>query len=74
VELEGRMSKKLPKALRLMDDFLLSDAVTDDCMMLSELDGFLAGIIVCPELLMPSEWMPMIWGEDGPVFESLEQA
>ena len=68
------MSSKRSKKLQQLDDFLLSEAVTDDCMMLSELDGFLAGIIVCPDLIMPSEWMPMIWGGEGPVFETIEQA
>lgn len=68
------MGSKLSKKLRQLEDFLLSDAVTDDCMTLSELDGFLAGVIVCPDLIMPSEWMPMIWDEEGPVFETMEQA
>lgn len=52
-----------------LDEFLLSDAVGDDTMMLSELDGFLTGLVVGPELIMPSEWMPMIWGEAGVDFE-----
>ena len=68
------MSGRLPKQLRLLDTFLLGDAVSDDCMMLSELDGFLAGIIVCPDLIMPSEWMPVIWGSESPVFETMEEA
>ena len=67
------MDDQLPKKLRLLDDFLLSDAVTDDCMLLSELDGFLAGVIVCPDMVMPSEWMPVVWGGEGPVFETMEQ-
>ena len=65
----------LSRKLRQLDDFLLSDAVGDDAMLLSELDGFLAGVIVCPEMIMPSEWMPVIWGDDeGPVFDDMEQA
>jgi len=68
------MSEKLSKKLRQLDDFLLSDAVPDNAMLLSELDGFLAGVIVCPDLIMPSEWMPIVWGGDGPVFETMEQA
>ena len=68
------MSTGLPKKLRQLDDFLLSEAVGDDTMLLSELDGFLAGLIVCPELIMPSEWMPVVWGEHGPVFEDEHQA
>lgn len=46
-------------------------------MLVSELDGYLAGILVCPDLLMPSEWLPPIWGggdhETAPVFESQEE-
>ncbi len=69
------MSGRLSKKLRQLDDFLLSEAVSDDAMLLSELDGFLAGLIVCPDLIMPSEWMPVVWGDDdGPVFDSMEQA
>jgi uncharacterized protein len=68
------MGSNLTKTLRQLEDFLLSDTVTDDCMTLSELDGFLAGVIICPDLIMPSEWIPMIWGGEGPVFETMEQA
>ena len=42
-------------------------------MMLSELDGYLAGVLICPEMILPSEWLPAIWSGDGegaPVFES----
>jgi len=68
------MNTKLSKGLHQLDDFLLSDAVSDDAMLLSELDGFLAGVIVCPNLIMPSEWMPVVWGGDEPVFDTMEQA
>ena len=50
------------------------DALPADCdaMLLSELDGFLTGIIVSPEAIPPSEWLPAIWGGDGgePAFTS----
>jgi uncharacterized protein len=75
MELERRMSGKISRKLQRLDDFLLSEAVGDDAMLLSELDGFLAGLIVCPDMIMPSEWMPVIWGDDdGPVFDDMEQA
>ncbi len=67
------MSTGISKKLLKLNDFLLSDLVSDDAMQLSEIDGFLAGIIVCPDLIMPSEWMPLIWGEEAPVFESMDQ-
>ena len=73
-ELERRMSMVLSKSLQRLDDFLCGETVGDDAMLLSELDGFLAGLIVCPEMIMPSEWMPVIWGDGEPVFDSLEQA
>jgi len=43
------MSGKLSKKLRQLDAFLLSDVVSDNTMLLSELDGFLTGLIVCPK-------------------------
>jgi uncharacterized protein len=43
-------------------------------MQLSELDGFLTGIAIGPELVMPSEWLPAVWGGEEPVFEDEAQA
>ena len=59
--------------LSALDALLL--AVTDeDGMLLSEFDGFCAGVIVCPEMIPPSEWLPQVWGSGGaPEFDS-EQA
>lgn len=34
-------------------------------MTLSELDGYLTGILACPDTIMPSEWLPHVWGETG---------
>ena len=34
-------------------------------MLLSELDGYLAGVLVCPEPIPPGEWLPAVWGSDG---------
>jgi uncharacterized protein len=52
---------------------LYLDELGDDAMLLSELDGYLAGVIVCPEMISPSEWLPQVWGE-GHVFQSPEEA
>ena len=60
--------------LDLLDTFLLSDNVHASVMTLSELDGFLTGILVGPELILPSEWMPVVWGDEPPSFESAEHA
>jgi uncharacterized protein len=37
------------------------------------LDGFLCGIVTSPELVEPSEWMPLVWGADH-VFTSEAEA
>ena len=58
----------------------LSDALLDlgeDAMVLVELDGFVAGILVCPEMIPPSDWLPLVWNSEGgsdPVFEDLAHA
>ena len=42
-------------------------------MTLSEMNGFLTGVQVNPETIMPSEWLPWIWGDDPIVaFEAMK--
>ena len=41
--------------MEMLDQFLMSDRSPDDGMMLCDLDGFLTGIAIGPELIMPSE-------------------
>lgn len=33
-------------------------------MLLTELDGFLTGLVVCPEAVPADEWMTIVWGAD----------
>ena len=63
-----------PVDLDALDAFLLSDRAPEDSMGLSDLDGFLAGIAAGPELVMPSEWLPVVWGGGEPAFEDAEEA
>ena len=60
--------------LDALEEFLLSDRAPEDCMSLSDLDGFLTGIVVGPETIMPSEWLPKIWGGGEPEFTDLAEA
>jgi len=53
--------------------FLAANAQTGG-MTLSELDGYLAGVVVSPILLLPSAWLNAIWGEDGPPFTDAAEA
>jgi uncharacterized protein len=60
--------------LDALEAYLSSDEAPDECMDLSELDGFLAGLVVGPEVVPPSEWLPLIWDEEEPLFADEAQA
>ena len=55
--------RQLPSRLRRLDD-ALADLPLDEPMLLTELDGFLTGVLVCPDLIMPGEWLQNVWGSD----------
>jgi uncharacterized protein len=59
-----------PIDLDALDDYLMSDRAPEGSMGLSDLDGFLTGIVVGPEVILPSEWLPVIWGGEEPSFQS----
>jgi uncharacterized protein len=67
IPLSGRID------LDALDDYLMSDHAPDNSMGLSDLDGFLTGIVVGPELILPSEWLPLIWGGDEPEFQTEDE-
>jgi uncharacterized protein len=67
ISLEG------PADLAVLENFLASDRAPPECMQLAELDGFLAGLVVGPEAIPPSEWLPMIWHEGEPAFADLAE-
>jgi uncharacterized protein len=65
--------------LEQLSSFLLSLPDDHEPMLMEELDGFLAGIVVCPEMILPSQWLPHVWSETAnpehaPVFDDLKQA
>ncbi len=60
--------------LKALDEYLMSDESPENCMQLSDLDGFLTAIVVGPDLIKPSEWLPVIWGGDPPEFSDDAQA
>src|SRR6266853_1968099 len=61
-----------------LEVFLGSHAVPQDCMDLEMLDGFLTAIVSGPELIQPSEWLPVLWSDSQrsvtPVFQNNEKA
>jgi uncharacterized protein len=56
----------------LLADFLASRAPAGSLSMLA-LDGYLTALLIGPTLILPSEWMTGVWGED-PVFNNAEEA
>jgi uncharacterized protein len=66
----------LSRHIKQLDEELL--ALGDEAMLLEELDGFIAGLLACPELIMPGDWLPLLWHEDNadqqPVFKDLDHA
>jgi uncharacterized protein len=53
--------------------FWTSAAAPKGAMSPMELDGYLTGVVVSPDLLLPSRWLGRIWGENEPTFGSLDQ-
>ncbi|CAN5530524.1 YecA family protein [soil metagenome] len=49
-----------------LDSILLNQL--DEGMLLSELDGYLTGLIVSPDLVRQSLWLKPIWGDAPPAF------
>jgi uncharacterized protein len=49
--------------LQALDQYLSSENSPEDCMQLSDLDGFLTGVLCSPDLIPPSEWLPVAMGQ-----------
>lgn len=70
--------------LARLDEFLLNriDDETADrvaaaggdegILDVSELDGFLTALVSSPNVIVPSRWLPAMWGVEEPVWESAE--
>ena len=56
-----------------LESFLFSEDVPEESMTLSEIDGFLTALAAGPVLVPPSEWLPVIWQGDGPVFDTPQE-
>jgi uncharacterized protein len=64
-----------------LDRFLLqrsqddsdSEEGNEGLLGMSELDGFFTAIISGPETIPPSTWLPAVWGETEPEWESTER-
>ena len=44
-----------------LHDLLNAIPAERDGMTIAELDGYVAALIVCPNMILPSEWLPGVW-------------
>ncbi|MBN8442610.1 MAG: UPF0149 family protein [Thauera sp.] len=60
------------EAFEALEEILTSDIVPEDCMDLEMLDGFLAGVLLSPQVIPVDRWLPAVWSahEDGVSFGS----
>jgi uncharacterized protein len=56
----------LDQRLQELDRVLAEVMDEGDGMMLSEFDGLCTALVIGPDLVLPSEWLPVVWGGDGP--------
>jgi uncharacterized protein len=67
-------------SLEILAQFLNSPKAPQGCMDLSELDGFLAGLVAGPEVVPHNEWLAEVWDNEDPDYadkveqQSVEQA
>lgn len=68
------------RELDRLEELLLDRSDEDACtgqdegvLNASELDGFLTAIVSGPTTLVPSEWLPALWGDFEPVFQSEDE-
>lgn len=56
-----------------LESFLLSGKTPDNCMDIISLHGYFTSLAIGPETVMPSDWLPEIWGDEL-IWESQEEA
>jgi uncharacterized protein len=55
-----------------VDENILTDDMDEGIFDISTLDGFLTAIISGPVTIPPSVWLPSLWGDFEPIWESEE--
>lgn len=52
--------------LNRIDEDSVTEASDEGISCVSELDGFLTAIVSGPETVVPSRWLPAVWGDFEP--------
>jgi uncharacterized protein len=59
------MMAGLSRHARELNELLMDYPVDSGVMWLSQFDGFVAGLLICPDTIPPSTWLPVVMGQDG---------
>ncbi len=62
------------KEMEELEIILCKAADPDESFNSTELHGFFFGLAITPDPVMPSEWFPMVFGENGPRFDDEKDA
>jgi uncharacterized protein len=69
--------RELDRLERLLLDRVDEDAVTESSdegvLDVSELDGFCTAVVSGPATLMPSQWLPAVWGDFEPAWRTAKE-
>lgn len=67
-----------PAEIDELGDFLASPTLAEKAMTVPALEGYLTAIVIGPQVVLPSLWLPWVWdmddGEADPTFADLDQA
>ncbi|MGV0959417.1 MAG: UPF0149 family protein [Limnohabitans sp.] len=75
-QVQDMMAPLSDEELEELDQFLLYGVDNDEAMTLDTLDGYLHAIAIGPQTIMPSKWLPKVWGENSammPPMENIDQ-
>ncbi len=61
------------KQKKLLKQFLTLAPEPELTFTYDELLGYLFGLAMTPDIILPSEWLPVIFGDETPVYNSMEE-
>ncbi len=75
IGMRGNLAKKLSaREIKSLTSFLSSPTRPEGTLTFHELQGFLYTVACSPELIMPSDWLPIISNEDDMLYKDLDEA
>lgn len=63
-----------PARRAALAEFLDRPDRSAESLTIGEVEGFLFTVAACPDVVQPSEWLPIVFGGEFPEFEDSEQA